>query len=105
MSIYQDIESLIDSLESTDSTHEVDSFARHTAERLRVILHENRGDGSRMVRIEGRQLKLLMDTFDNARMGVGEIRLLRLDQRGDSVAFKINEGTWSPGLGTHQAPY
>lgn len=107
MSIYQDIENLIESLEFTDSTHEVDSFARDTARRLREILVEHpdpHPDGSRMVRIEGHQLETVLNEIQE-RLKHGKIYLLRVDQRGDQVAFKFNEGSWSPGLGTHQPPY
>lgn len=102
MSLRQDLDNLIDSLESTDSTHDVDSFARDLAKRLRTMLDENPPD-PRMIRIEGQQLVSLQNMLSQAR--TDPAYLLRIEWRGDNAAFKVNGGAWTPGYGVEQPPY
>jgi hypothetical protein len=68
-----------------------------------VVLPEQNSAGTRMVRIEDHDLKTLRTMLSGK--GGTQPYLLRVDQRGDSVAFKVNEGTWTHGMGTAQAPY
>lgn len=58
--------------------------------------------GTNMVRIEGADLKMLRDMLNSRER---KAYLLRVDQRGDTVAFKVNEGCWTHGLGTAQPSY
>ena len=53
-----------------------------------------------MVRIEGKQLQELRETLYHS-----DCRLLRIGWHGDHVTFKMNEGVWSPPMGSKQEPY
>lgn len=53
-----------------------------------------------MVRIEGRQLEDLIET-----LSTNKPRLLRIAWHDDHVTLKVNEGIWSPPMGTKQEPY
>jgi hypothetical protein len=71
----------------------------HSELSVTKVLGQQNSAGTTMVRIEGHDLKSLRVMLS------GGAYLLRVDQRGDSVAFKVNEGTWTHGMGTAQAPY
>lgn len=60
--------------------------------------------GTSMVRIEGHDLKSLQTMLCSKETG-RKPYLLRVDQRGDTVAFKVNESTWTHGMGKPQAAY
>ena len=53
-----------------------------------------------MVRIEGKDLELLLKMLDRK-----DIRYVRFSWRGDAMAVKVNEGSWTHGLGRMQPPY
>lgn len=58
---------------------------------------------SGMVRIEGHQLTELRQALSPNR--TDPVYLLRIDQRGTHVAYKVNEQGWSPPVGDEQKPY
>jgi len=60
--------------------------------------------GTAMVRIEGNDLELLRKMLTSKGTGLKPY-LLRVDQRGESVAFKVNEQVWTHGMGKPQPPY
>jgi hypothetical protein len=70
----------------------------------RLLQSESEGDGSKMVRIEGGDLELLRIMLSGSG-GHRKPYLLRVDQRGNTVAFKVNESIWTHGMGKHQPPY
>lgn len=104
MGLRTEIEALIFWLENTDSTIDIDRASRATAQELREILAENPPPTTTIVRIEGSALAQLQQML-NPDPKKRTVHLLRVDQRGDSVAFKVNEGIWSPSLGSPQEPY
>jgi hypothetical protein len=55
-----------------------------------------------MIRIEGKQLEDLIAMLTNPDRPP---HLLRINWRGESAAFKVNEGGWTPSMGTKQEPY
>lgn len=48
--------------------------------------------------LEGNDLRELLDQIA-ARDGFGTIHTLRIHQREDGVAYKVNGGMWSPTIG------
>lgn len=60
--------------------------------------------GTNMVRIEGHDLEVLREMLSTKATGLKPY-LLRIDQRGDTIAFKVNEGCWTHGMGKPQPPY
>jgi hypothetical protein len=75
----------------------------HSELSVTKVLGQQNSAGTTMVRIEDHDLKTLRTMLSGK--GGTQPYLLRVDQRGDSVAFKVNEGTWTHGMGTAQAPY
>lgn len=53
-----------------------------------------------MVRIEGKQLEQLQ-----AQLARKDVRYIRISWHDDHVTVKVNEGIWSPPIGTKQLPY
>lgn len=82
----------------------------HWAEAMARLLNEDydggwrNSAGTRMVRIEGHDLESLRAMLCSKGTGLKPY-LLRVDQRSDSVAFKVNEQTWSHGMGKAQGAY
>ena len=60
--------------------------------------------GTSMVRIEGHDLESLRNMLGSNATG-RKPYLLRVDQRSDAIAFKVNEGCWSHGMGKPQPAY
>ncbi len=57
-----------------------------------------------MLRIEGSDLETVRAML-NGEHTQSVPYLLRVDLRGDSVAFKVNEGAWTHSMGKPQSPY
>lgn len=58
-----------------------------------------------MVRIEGNDLRSLLSQLGVVDPDSTGIRYIRIDQRGNAVAVKVNEDMWSPSIGVKQEAY
>lgn len=105
---------VVQTLESTGETHIAatcfnEAWAKHIVDLLNdyelAVKQQNTNTaGTTMVRIEGNDLETLRMMLSGKATG-RKTYLLRVDQRSDTVAFKVNEGTWTHGMGKPQPPY